>query len=108
MSKRSEDGIHLVPGYPQTSSKNKGQSQGPRSLSSTFSSKLPSLTGRFEERHRAHRVRWHKQRKKGTGFERKRILFFQEFPNRAGTHVFLFQAKGTRNKTVHSCRVEEE
>lgn len=78
MSKQSEDRIHFVPGYPQTSNKNKGQSQGPRSPSSTFSSELPSLTGRFEERHRAHRVRWQKQTKKGTGFERKIILFFSK------------------------------
>lgn len=108
MSRQSEDWSHFVPHYLQTSSRDNRWSQGPRSLSCAFSSELASLTGLVKERHSS---RFCSQvaetEKKGRGFERKRILFCQEFPNRADTQVFLFQAKGTRKKNAPSHREEE-
>lgn len=99
MSRQSEDWSQFVPGYLQTSSRDKGQLQGPRSLSSTFSSELPGLTGSFEEsQFQSPQSQVAETEKKRRGFERKRIIFSQEFPNRAGTWELLFQAKGARNK----------
>lgn len=72
---------------PANQQQGQGQSQGPRSPSHTFSSALPSITGRFEERHNSISLESggrNRESKEGG-------LNGKEFTNTTGTRIFLLQ-----------------